>query len=103
MEGLSSGYVNIREVPLTPLIEIYPHGCCVRFAGVEQGNVMMVRNHSLVITNATTANTGHYLCSGVNTAGAAIERSQVTRIFAIVRIFLQVSKHFLTAAGVQLC
>ena len=39
---------------------------------------MMVRNHSLVITNATTANTGHYLCSGVNTAGAAIERSQVT-------------------------
>ena len=40
---------------------------------------MMVRNHSLVITNATTANTGHYLCSGVNTAGAAIERSQVTR------------------------
>ena len=54
----------------------------LRFAGVEQGNVMMVRNHSLVITNATTANTGHYLCSGVNTAGAAIERSQVTRIFA---------------------
>ena len=49
---------------------------------------MMVRNHSLVITNATTANTGHYLCSGVNTAGAAIERSQVTgHIRTVANIF----------------
>ena len=49
---------------------------------------MMVRNHSLVITNATTANTGHYLCSGVNTAGAAIERSQVPgHIRTVANIF----------------
>ena len=46
-------------------------------AGMEHGNVQMVRNNSLVLRNTTVANTGHYLCSGVNSAGAAIERSQL--------------------------
>ena len=46
-----------------------------RFAGVEHGAVTMVRNNSLVIRGAAREHTGHYLCSGVNTAGAAIERS----------------------------
>ena len=36
----------------------------------------MVRNNSLVIRGAGLEHTGHYLCSGVNTAGAAIERSE---------------------------
>ena len=46
-------------------------------AGREQGNVQMVRNNSLVLWNTTVDNTGHYLCTGVNSAGAAIERSQL--------------------------
>jgi hypothetical protein len=37
----------------------------------------MARNRSLVIVNATRANSGHYFCVGVNTAGAAMERSHV--------------------------
>ena len=49
-----------------------------RFAGVEQGEVSMMRNNSLVIRGAALEHTGHYLCSGVNTAGAAIERSVLT-------------------------
>ena len=49
-----------------------------RFAGVEQGAVNMMRNNSLVIRGAGLEHTGHYLCSGVNTAGAAIERSVLT-------------------------
>ena len=46
-------------------------------AGREQGNVQMVRNNSLLLKNTTVDNTGHYLCTGVNSAGAAIERSQL--------------------------
>merc|ERR1712223_2009403 len=46
-------------------------------AGREQGNVQMVRNNSLLLKNTTIDNTGHYLCTGVNSAGAAIERSQL--------------------------
>ena len=34
----------------------------------------MARNNSLVIRDAGLEHTGHYLCSGVNNAGAAIER-----------------------------
>jgi len=49
----------------------------VWYAGIEHDNVQMVRNNSLVIRNTTVENTGHYLCSGVNSAGSAIERSQV--------------------------
>ena len=38
---------------------------------------MMMRNNSLLIRNTSLAHTGHYLCTGVNEAGAAIERSQL--------------------------
>ena len=37
----------------------------------------MVRNNSLVIRTAGLEHSGHFLCSGVNSAGAAIERSVV--------------------------
>ncbi len=40
-------------------------------------NSYMARNRSLVIANATRANSGHYFCVGVNTAGAAMERSHL--------------------------
>lgn len=49
----------------------------VWYAGIEHDNIHMVRNNSLVIRNTTVENSGHYLCSGVNSAGAAIERSQL--------------------------
>ena len=49
----------------------------VWWPGQQRNNLEMVRNNSLVIRNVSTLNTGHYLCSGVNTAGAAIERSQL--------------------------
>ena len=49
----------------------------VWYSGLTHSNVQMIRNNSLVLTNATVENTGHYLCSGVNSAGAAIERSQL--------------------------
>ena len=44
---------------------------------MEHGNIQMVRNNSLVIKNSSLDNSGHFLCSGVNSAGAAIERSQL--------------------------
>ncbi len=44
---------------------------------VTNNNSYMARNRSLVITNATRANSGHYFCVGVNTAGATMERSQL--------------------------
>ena len=47
------------------------------YPGVEHDNVQMMRNNSLVLRNCTVDNTGHYLCSSVNSAGAAIERSQL--------------------------
>ena len=49
----------------------------VWYPGHQRAQVEMVRNNSLVMKNVSTASTGHYLCSGVNTAGAAIERSQL--------------------------
>ena len=49
----------------------------VWWPGQLRDNVEMVRNNSLVLRNVSTTNTGHYLCTGVNTAGAAIERSQL--------------------------
>ena len=49
----------------------------VWWPGQQRDNVEMVRNNSLVLSNLNTLNTGHYLCTGVNTAGAAIERSQL--------------------------
>ena len=47
------------------------------YAGVEHGNVYMARNNSLVFVNTTLANSGHFSCIGVNTAGASIERSHI--------------------------
>ena len=47
------------------------------YGGIEHNNIHMVRNNSLVIRNTTVDNSGHYLCSGVNSAGAAIERAQL--------------------------
>jgi len=49
----------------------------VWYAGIEHDNIHMVRNNSLVIRNTTVENSGHYLCSGVNSAGAAVERAQL--------------------------
>ena len=49
----------------------------VWWPGQQRNNLEMVRNNSLVMRNVSTLNTGHYLCSGVNSAGAAIERSQL--------------------------
>ena len=43
----------------------------------NNNNVYMARNRSLIIVNATRANSGHYFCVGVNTAGAAMERSHI--------------------------
>jgi hypothetical protein len=43
----------------------------------NNNNSYMARNRSLVIANATRANSGHYFCVGVNTAGAAMERSHL--------------------------
>ena len=40
-----------------------------RYAGEEHGNIQMVRNNSLVIKKSNVDNTGHYLCTGVNSAG----------------------------------
>ena len=61
---------------LTTQLTLLSYVC--RFAGVEQAEVSMMRNNSLVIRGAALEHTGHYLCSGVNTAGAAIERSVLT-------------------------
>ena len=49
----------------------------VWYAGIEHDNIHMVRNNSLVIRNTTVENSGHYLCSGVNSAGAAVQRAQL--------------------------
>ena len=43
----------------------------------ENRNIVMLQNNSLLIRNASGENSGHYLCSAVNTAGSAISRSQV--------------------------
>ena len=62
----------------TPLVFwVEEAGRRVWYPGLHQDRVEMVRNNSLVMRNVSTAMTGHYLCSGVNTAGAAIERSQL--------------------------
>ena len=63
---------------LSALSTLLTHVYYPRFAGVEHGQVNMMRNNSLVIRDTSLEHTGHYLCSGVNTAGAAIERSVVS-------------------------
>ena len=50
--------------------------------GTERSNAYMARNNSLVFTagaggGAATKDSGHYACVGVNTAGAAIQRSHL--------------------------
>ena len=48
--------------------------------GMDHGPVYMARNNSLIFVNASSLEngiSGHYSCIGVNTAGSALERSQI--------------------------
>lgn len=52
----------------------------ILLSGMDHGSVYMARNNSLIFVNTTSLSdgvSGHYSCIGVNTAGSALERSQV--------------------------